>query len=287
LNNFLSQALGVVGMGVGVTVHYSQNMYDQTGGQRQGPDVYGKPGAGQPLPDSRVAGTYALRVTRDIIDTGSVPPANPPITPATVVLSFSEPVFVREFLVGSLSILDTWEHAVIRAFGSADATGPVIKASSLWNASALTDGSSLAHGLWDATGPNFGAANKLSNLAVDPQLTLNPNGLATNAGSPADDGVYHLYGKGYQGANEYGRAILKWETSPVQSIAISGFSDGDSFNSTVYDSGRMSFYVGPVSFAPVPEPEAYAAICATVLGGFAVVRRLRQPKLPCAAPPIS
>ncbi len=89
----------VSGSGVNMTLHYSQNMTEVGGtrdGQTDGPDFYGDTSefTGGVNPDRRITGHTALRFNSD--RTGSA-------APTTVVASFSEPVYINQLLLGSLS----------------------------------------------------------------------------------------------------------------------------------------------------------------------------------------
>ena len=91
----------VNGSGVNMTLYYSQNM-TETGGPRHGladgPDLHGPTTAqtGGPNPDRRLTGAHALRLNSDRQGTP---------TPATMVISFSEPVHLDQAIVGSLQQL--------------------------------------------------------------------------------------------------------------------------------------------------------------------------------------
>jgi hypothetical protein len=246
VNNFASQSFtDVAGSGVDMTVYHSRNNYD--GSTLEGPDLYNP--VDNENPDRRVTGESALRVTRDnTLDSGIY-------HPVTVVLSFSQPVTFEEFLLGSLSVVGSSnENVVVRAFASDDATGPVVKASAFRNVSDLQDGSTLLHGQWDTGGPDWGAVNELSNIDVDPDLTLDANGVATDVGDAGDDGIYHIIGMGNQNDRRYGRAVLEWDT-PVQSVAASFFpSSGNDFDSYDPTDQWVSAILAPYTFTPVPEP---------------------------------
>jgi hypothetical protein len=240
--------------GVDMVVYYSRNQHDgMTGDVLEGPDLYGPPSCTFPTcndvnPDRLVTGEWALRVTRDYTDAR---------TPVTVVLSFSAPVYLYEFIVGSLSeVSGSYEHAIVRGFSSADATGPVVKASGLINISNLTDGSTLINGFWDPTGPT--TSNGLANLAVEPSLIdSNADGVYENIGDGTDDGVYHLYGAGLQTSDpttsHYGRAKWVYGDAPVRSIAISYFptstANGTPFDDTTYTEQWISAIFAAVAFS--------------------------------------
>ena len=90
----------VAASGVTMTTYYSQNM-SETGGQYdgalRGPNLFGPSGSGASggeHPDRRVVGPWSLRFNND--QTGT-------ITPSTVALSFSEPVFLNQVILGGLS----------------------------------------------------------------------------------------------------------------------------------------------------------------------------------------
>ncbi|MGI8604629.1 MAG: choice-of-anchor A family protein [Verrucomicrobiales bacterium] len=88
----------VSGSGVNMTLYVSQNM-TESNDQLQGPDLHGDIPAytGGVNPDRRVPGHTALRFTSD--QHGST------IAPATIVASFSEPVYINQAIWGSLSSL--------------------------------------------------------------------------------------------------------------------------------------------------------------------------------------
>ncbi|MFZ0544688.1 MAG: hypothetical protein WAM60_04590 [Candidatus Promineifilaceae bacterium] len=241
VNGFSSQFFpNAANSGVDITIYYSDNNYD--GPTLEGPDLY-EPVI-DPNPDIRVTGEYVMRVNRDIGGTR---------TPTTVVISFSEPVFMDEFIVGSLSDVDfSYEHAIVRAFASDDATGPVVKASGFINISDLENCDTLLLDQCVATGPIN--TNLLSNVAVDPDLIdSNNDGVYENVGSVADDGLYHVYGVIAQ-PDGYGRVKLIYGSDPIQSIAASYFptisSDPDPFTDTVYTDQWISAIVAPYTFTP-------------------------------------
>ena len=240
LNGFDSQNFTNVGnSGVDITIHYSRNNYD--GPDLEGPDLY-QPTT-NPLPDRRVMGEYALRVNRD-----------PTIlrTPTTIVLVFSESVYLDEFLVGSLSVVgSSHEHAIVRAFATADATGPVVKASEFINISNLDTCAPLLHDQCVNEGPT--PINLLTNIAVDPDLIDNNNdGVYENVGSGADDGLYHVYGVIVQ-PDGYGRAKLVYDQL-VRSIAVSYFPTSNTnpnpFTDTAYTDQWNSSILAPYTFTP-------------------------------------
>ena len=99
-SGFGYQAFNNVGSsGVAMTLYYSQNMVESGGlldGSRDGPNLFGPSGSGANggvNPDRRVVGPWSLRFNND--QTGT-------LTPATVALSFSEPVFLNQAIIGSL-----------------------------------------------------------------------------------------------------------------------------------------------------------------------------------------
>lgn len=266
--NFASQSFtNIDGSGVDMTVHFSRNNYDgnNPATDLEGPDLYNP--VDNPNPDRRTTGESALRVTRDLTTTGGI------IHPVPFVISFSQPVTFEEFLLGSLSVVgSSHENVVVRAFASDDATGSVVKASGFRNVSDLQDGSTLLHGQWDPTGPDHGINNRLDNIDVDPDLILDSNGVATNTGSAADDGIYPLIGMGSQNDSRYGRAALEWDT-PVQSVAASFFpSSGNDFDSYDPTTQWVSAIFAPFTFTPVPEPTVVLLLLLPALLGL---RRLR------------
>lgn len=232
------------GSGLTLTVYYSRNNHD--GNALEGPDLYGPfvQNVRDPNPDRRVTAVWDLRMTRDHIVQR---------TPTTVVFSFSAPILMDEFIVASLSTVSaSHEHAITRAFLTADATGPVVKATQFINISDLNDGSTLLNGLWDPTGPL--TVNALTNVAVDPDLVdSNNDGVYENVGSAADDGVYHVYGVGSQSASRYGRVKLVYG-QPVRSIAVSFFptstANANPFTDTAYTDQWISTIVAPFVFSP-------------------------------------
>lgn len=242
LDGFTSQFFPNVGnTTVDITIYYSNNNFDDV--TLEGPDLY-RPGV-DPNPDIRVTGEWVIRVNRD----------NAGIrTPTTLVISFSEPVYMDEYIVGSLSaVTGSHEHAIIRAFESANATGPVVKASSFINISNLTDCSTLLLDQCVATGKTY--INELSNIAVDPDLNdAGGDGLYDNVGSAADDGLYHVYGVIAQPLG-YGRAKLVYGDQPIRSIAASYFptsiNDDDPFTDTGYTDQWVSTIAAPYTFTPL------------------------------------
>jgi hypothetical protein len=227
---------------VDLTVYYSNNNWDDD--VLEGPDLY-QPGALNPNPDRRVTGQYVLRMTRDHVGAR---------TPTTVVLSFSQPVFIDEYLIASLSTVGvSHEHAIIRAFATNDATGPVVKASEFINISNLATcvGTLLLDQCVDE-GPT--PTNLLSNVAIDPDLTDGDNdGTYENTGTVDDDGVYHVYGIIAQ-PDGYGRVKIVYGDEPIQSIAASFFATSNAapnpFADTNYTDQWISTIIAPHSFTP-------------------------------------
>lgn len=86
--------------GVATTLYYSQNMMESGGlldGTLDGPNLFGPSGSGANggvHPDRRVVGPWSLRYNNDHSGT---------ITPTTVALSFSEPVFLNQVIIGNLA----------------------------------------------------------------------------------------------------------------------------------------------------------------------------------------
>jgi hypothetical protein len=241
LSGFSSQIFpNVSGSGVTMTVYYSDNNWDDH--TLEGPDLY-QPGP-DPNPDRRVTGEYGLRINRDHVGTR---------TPTTVVLVFSQPVHMDEFLIGSLSRVDgSYEHAVARAFASNNATGPVVKASGFVNISNLSTCATLLFNLCVDDGPF--PTNLLSNVVIDPDLTDgNADGVYDNVGSVSDNGIYHVYGSIVQPSG-YGRVKLIYGTEYVQSIAVSFFptsdANGSPFTDTDYTAQWISAIVAPHTFTP-------------------------------------
>jgi hypothetical protein len=162
-------------------------------------------------------------------------------------------VFLDEFLIGSLSIVGaSHEHAIVRAFGSEDATGPVVKANDLINISNLNDCTTLLFTLCDLAGPI--TSNSLGNIVVDPDLTDGGDGDYDNVGTVADDGLYHVYGDINQAASGYGRFKVVYTTDAIQSIAVSFFptstANANPFTDTAYTDQWISTIVAPHSFTP-------------------------------------
>lgn len=268
--NFQSQTFSsIAGTTVNLTFYYSANNWN--GSSLEGPNLYGPspPTSGGPNPDRRVTGAYAVRTTRDNTVTR---------TPVTVVYSFSMPVNVQEFIVGSLSqVSSSYENAIVRAFSTADATGPVVKATFFENISDLTDGSSLLHSQWDSLAPT--TTNALSNVSVETGLTLDSGGVATNVGGNGDDGLYHSVGVGNQSNSRYGRVRLAWGGASIQSIAVSYWaSPSISFTNFATTSQWISTVTGPITFSVVPEPGTLAllAIGGVAIGTASLRRRRRR-----------
>jgi len=126
--------------GVAMTLYYSQNMMESGGlldGSLNGPNLFGPSGSGAnggEQPDRRVIGPWNLRYNNDQAGT---------ITPTSVGLSFSEPVFLNQVLIGNLA----------KVAGAGATFGPNI----------LTNGS-FESGSFSATGyvPNSSYATRAS-----------------------------------------------------------------------------------------------------------------------------
>jgi uncharacterized delta-60 repeat protein len=140
-NGFGYQTFNNVGSsGVAMTLYYSQNMMESGGlldGSQNGPNLFGPSGSGAnggEHPDRRVVGPWNLRYNNDQAGT---------ITPATVALSFSEPVFLNQMIIGHLA----------KVVGGGTAFGTNL----------LTNGS-FESGSWSATGyvPNSTYATSAS-----------------------------------------------------------------------------------------------------------------------------
>lgn len=192
-SGFGEQTLSNVnGSGVNVKLRYSQNM------SPGGPRLYGPTGplassllAG-PNPDARVTGPYGLVFTGDRSGT---------ITPATLGLDFSEPVLIDSVILGGVSTVNGKpEAALVRAWSGAATGGSLVPASEFTNLSG-------------SSGPLYGSAS-------DP-VTTNAAGNAI-LGSPAS-GIYRVAGAGASEDSRFGRARFGWNTSPVQSLAVSSF----------------------------------------------------------------
>lgn len=249
ISGFQSQSFtNVASSGVNIDIYYSQNMFDQVA--IDVPNLYG--GEAGPNPDGRTTGSTTLRFTRDYTD-NYVHATNGSVrSPMTIVASFSEPVFLNEYIIGSLSRVGTnSENVVVRAFDGPDATGSVIKASTFDNISDLDDDSSLIHGLGDGTAAVL--TNDLSNVNMDPDNTFDAGGSGTNIGSASDDGIYHAIGAGDQSASRYGRILLKYENTPVRSIAVSTWTTANAtdFTEDIYTDGFHSAIFAPYVFCPL------------------------------------
>ena len=195
---FGQQTFGnVAGSGLNMTVYYSQNMTGIGGlsdGSNVGPSLHGPAGSGAlagPNPDRRVTGPWALRMTSD---------RNGAITPTTMGVSFSEPVFIDSVIVGGIStVLGKPEHALFRAFSGANGGGTLVPAETYENIS-------------DLNGPLLGSlsdpltVNALSNVIMDP--------------NPADR-VYWTIGDGAEESARYGRVRLRYNSTAAQSFALS------------------------------------------------------------------
>jgi hypothetical protein len=247
LDGFTSQFFPNVGNSdVDITIYYSNNNYD--GPTLEGPDLYNP--EDNPNPDIRVTGDWTIRINRDNVGSR---------TPTTMVLSFSEPVFMDEYIVASLStVASSHEHAIVRAFASADATGPVVKASGFINISNLENCDTLLLDQCVDDGPTH--TNLLSNVTVDPDLIdAGGDGVYDNVGSAADDGLYHTFGEISQPVG-YGRVKLVYGTQAIRSIAVSFFptsnSNPDPFTDTAYTDQWISTIIAPYSFTPEGPPTA-------------------------------
>lgn len=261
VTGFSSQVFtNVGGSGVDVTIHYSQNGFDNFG-NNQGPDLYGSaPGSVGDNPDRRVTGTDTVRMNSDMGGT---------ITPTTMVFSFSQPVYVNQFIVGSLSYVEHnntalgYEHGLVRAFGSANATGSVVNATQYTNLSALV-------------GPLLGnASHPITNVSAD-NVRMDPN---------ITDGVYHTIGVGAQketNPGRYGRVQLAWEAQKVSSIAFSHWSTTQTevvngstlptFNGAPV-ANWTSVLASPITFSLVPEPSQVALGLGAAALALVVLRR--------------
>lgn len=142
------------GSGIDVTMEFSPNTFDS--GRTGGPNIYGSLGGTNP--DSDVTGKYALRMVNDKVAA---------FTPFTAVITFSEPIFLDEFIVGSSSrISNHYENAVVRGFEGPHATGNTVAATTYQNISDLTDDSTLIHNL--GVSASNSTNNSLDNLKIDP-----------------------------------------------------------------------------------------------------------------------
>jgi hypothetical protein len=270
ISNFVSQTFtNVSGTGISMTVSFSRNNYD--GPNLQGLDLY----TGGENPDHHVSGINALRINRDLIRTNA---ADPSYSPVTVVLSFSQDVYLREYIVASLSTVGVaHENAFVRAFATADATGPVVKANYLENISDRTNSTGLLIDPLTASGtsPNV---NSLANLGVNPALALDSGGVSTTVGTVADTGLYHAVGLGAQEDKKYGRMLLSWDSTPIRSIAYSTWaSTTEDYASITYSNNNVSTIFAPVAFSlePVPEPSTFGMFGAAGLIGAVLARRRR------------
>lgn len=205
--------------GIDVTLNFSPNSYDS--GTLEGPDRYGPTGTDNP--DCRVMGDVTLRMVND---------RNGTITPFTAIISFSKPVIIEEFIVGSLSnVGSAYEHAVVRAFTEPVGQGQTVPASIYQNISNLDDDAALIHD----QGNNACAIqnNDINNLLME---------------SPSANATYHVMGTNSQGSDNFGRIKFGWN-EPIQSIAMStwmtGTADLDDDN---YLGSPHSVIFAPVSF---------------------------------------
>lgn len=246
VSGFLSQSFtDVDGNGTDLDIYYSHNMHDQV--PLDSPNLYGSTAGANP--DRRVTGQYALRYTRDITANYTHGTHGSIRSPATMVMNFSKPFYMNEIILASLSQIGSdHENTVFRAFDGPNATGSVVKASEYNNISDLDDDSSLLHGLGDNTGPV--QTNDLSNVNTDPDNTFDVNGDGTNIGSSADDGIYHTIGAGNQGDGRYGRVLLKYENTPIRSIAVSTWmtAGATDFSSDIYTGTNHSAIFAPFAF---------------------------------------
>lgn len=201
-SGFGEQSLNNVnGSGVNVKLRYSQNM------SPGGPRLYGPGGplassllAG-PNPDARVTGPYGLVFTGDQSGT---------ITPATLGLDFSEPVLIDSVILGGVSTVNGKPEAgLVRAWSGAATGGSLVPASEFANLSSNS-------------GPLYGSASD--------SVTTNAAGNAILS-SPAS-GVYRVAGAGASEESRFGRARFGWNTSPVQSLAVSTFGQSRSYADT-------------------------------------------------------
>lgn len=213
----------VGGSGTTLTIHQSLNSTDAY--NLEGASVYGQSGGDNP--DCRVTGINTLRVNND--KTGT-------ITPVTVVLSFSEPVTIQEFIVGSLSQIaaDQYENIVVRAFTGQEATGATVAAATYTNISDLGNDITLSHG------------------QGDPGCLATDNLLANVIMAPASaNQTFRVIGANYQSDNRYGRVKWSWDF-PIQSIAISTWlTSSNLFTENNYVAGWHSILMAPVTFTPV------------------------------------
>lgn len=244
VTEFSSQTFSnYAGSGVDLTVHYSQNGYDNQ--TNNGPDRYSNtsgPGVNGENPDRRVTGGETLRINSDLGGT---------LTPVTVVFSFSRPVYINQFIAGSISsaVNGGFEHAMVRAFASANATGPAVAATLYKNIS-------------DVEGPLLGQTtdlirtNSLDNVRMDPSIA---------------DNTYHTIGTGAQAEGRYGRVELAWANQLVQSIALSHWATQETeevngvtlptFNGPL-TKNWTSMLASPITFT-IPEP-AHASLIAGI-----------------------
>lgn len=247
-NNFLSQTFtNVRASQTDISVQYSHNMFDQT--TLDTPNLYG--GAGGTNPDRRATGPDTLRFNRDYSDNYAHGTLGNVRSPATVVVSFSRPVYMNELIAGSLSVIQgDSENVVIRAFDGPDATGNIVKASAFDNVSDADDDSTLVHKLGDPTGPL--QTNDLSNVNLDPDNTFDASGRGTNIGLAADDGIYHAIGAVNQLSGAYGRVAVRYENTPIRSIALSTWmtDTATDFTSATYTNTSHSIIVAPLTFCP-------------------------------------
>lgn len=242
VTGFSSQTFtNYAGSGVDLTVHYSQNGYDNQ--TNDGPDRYSNtsgPAVNGENPDRRVTGGETLRINSDLGGT---------LTPVTVVFSFSRPVYINQFIAGSISsaVNGGFEHAMVRAFASANATGPAVAATLYKNIS-------------DVEGPLLGQTtdpirtNSLDNVRMDPSIA---------------DNTYHTIGTGAQAEGRYGRVELAWANQLVQSIALSHWATQETevvngvtlptFNGPL-TKNWTSMLASPITFT-IPEP-AHASLIA-------------------------
>ncbi|YCM42171.1 SdrD B-like domain-containing protein [Verrucomicrobiaceae bacterium 227] len=208
------------GSGIDVTLEFSPNTDDS--GRTGGPNLYGADGGTNP--DSAVTGRHALRMVND---------KTVELTPFTTVVTFSEPVLLDELILASLSrISGDYENAFVRAFEGPHATGNTVEATTYLNISDLADDSTLVHNL--GVPPSVATVNDLANLALD---------------LPSTNFTYHAIGLLDQTSHRYGRVKFAWQSTPVQSIAMSTWmTDTSAFDDRVYTGAPHSVIFAPLSF---------------------------------------
>ena len=214
-----------------------------------------------------MTGEYTIRATRDFTDNFFDPTLAVNVrTPFTIVLNFSQDIFMDELIIGSLSFIRAagggYENATVRAFDGPNGTGNTVFASRFDNISALSDDLTLLHNQGVTTCDPVGPINALANVNMDPDLSYTPaNGAANNLGTAADDGIYRAIGVGEQiGGNipisRYGRVLLAWQTTPIRSIAFSTWvtPGPNDFGNPIYTSGFHSVTFAPFTFSLPPTP---------------------------------